>query len=404
MDKNIGYFEKLQRDILEQFKGKPNIEGLQQAIAQQLNEIQELFTDLNTLRWLKNAEGTQLDGIGDIVVMSRADALAVSKRAGQNVPMNDETYKKYLAFKMHLNTSSTTHSEVYRALKMFWNKTPLYYSENPDYPATIFFSMPTLAPEDDITPLGLMPIIKAAGVALHFIIDVESSGAEYSGVIANERITEFFIEDVEIKTDTADWDGVATAELLQDYFIGDENYLQTESTNYNASVEALVLREYIVEDTALVENTEDYNAAIEIIVLREYLIEDIPISEVAGTYNAAQEFMVLREYITEEQTLINTSNTYNASLEFMTLREYITEGQLVLEYDAGNYNAGLEFIRLREYFAENHPVVENTITFNAGSVFEKMREYIAEMQDTPDTTASYDSIATNEYVKEEHEE
>jgi hypothetical protein len=168
------FLDKLRRDLLEQFKGKPNIEVFQRALARQLSDLYEFFSELNTLRWLQTAEGIQLDGIGDIVVMSRTDALVVARLVGKNVPMDDVTYRLYLAFKIHLNTSNCTHRDVYRALKMFWDKTPLYYSEKIEHPATMFISTPTLNPDIDVSPLFLAPKVKAAGVALYIVATTET--------------------------------------------------------------------------------------------------------------------------------------------------------------------------------------------------------------------------------------
>ena len=52
---------------------------------------------------------------------------------------------------------------------MFWDKTPLLYSEEVDLPATIIFSTPVQDPSEpphDLSVLALVPIIKAAGVGI----------------------------------------------------------------------------------------------------------------------------------------------------------------------------------------------------------------------------------------------
>jgi len=146
-------------------------------MARQFQELYEFFDQLNTLRWLKTAEGAQLDGIGDIVVLSRADALVLSNLIGLNVPMDDDTYRIYLAFKIHLNTSNATHKDIYSGIRMFWDG-PLYYSEQIEHPATIFYSTPTLTPEDNVTPLLLAPKIKAGGVALKILAATETPPEE----------------------------------------------------------------------------------------------------------------------------------------------------------------------------------------------------------------------------------
>ena len=48
----LDFIEKLRRDMIEQFKGKPNIEVYQKALARQLEELHAFFYDLDTLRWL----------------------------------------------------------------------------------------------------------------------------------------------------------------------------------------------------------------------------------------------------------------------------------------------------------------------------------------------------------------
>ena len=181
MDERLDFLLKLRHDLLEQFRGHPNIEAFQRALARQLTEVYEFFLQLNVLRSLQTAEGVQLDGIGDVVVMSRADALTISKIANQNVPMDDPTYRVYLAWKIALNTTDCTHRNVYNALRLFWQNSPLYYSEDVNHPATIFFETPNLSPEDNAALLLTAPKVKPAGVALYVIAKtVTPPIAEYS--------------------------------------------------------------------------------------------------------------------------------------------------------------------------------------------------------------------------------
>jgi len=62
-------------------------------LARQLEDVYDFFYQLHTLRWLQTAEGVQLDGIGDIVVLSRMEALALSNLGGLNIPIDDPTYR-----------------------------------------------------------------------------------------------------------------------------------------------------------------------------------------------------------------------------------------------------------------------------------------------------------------------
>ena len=170
------YLDKLRGDMIEQFRGKPNIEALNRALSRQLDELYGIFYDLHTLRWLHSAEGAQLDGIGNIVCLTRMEALALSKRAGKNVPMDDPTYRIYLTWKIALNTTNCTHKDVYNAIRMFWDVSPLYYHEEIEHPATIFFNTPPLSLDEgviDAAPLSIARMTKAAGVALLISCDFE---------------------------------------------------------------------------------------------------------------------------------------------------------------------------------------------------------------------------------------
>jgi hypothetical protein len=228
------YFEKLRRDLLEQFKGKPNIEVFQKAFARQLDDLYKFFDDLNTLRWLRTAEGKQLDGIGDIVVLSWTEALAIAKLADQYVPMDDDLYRLYLTWKIALNTSNCTHTDRHRALKLFWDKTPLIYSEDVAHPATIFITVPEVIAGSNVAVFRIAALIKAAGVALHFLFPFdEYEAADYSGGAVADVIDEFFIEEVEIVTDSADYGAGAIFESIKEVFIEDVDII-TDVESYSA--------------------------------------------------------------------------------------------------------------------------------------------------------------------------
>lgn len=172
------YGQKLLDDLPEQFKDKPRIAALNKALGRQLQEVRNFFEQLRNLRSLENAMGAQLDGIGDIVQLSRADALDYGA-----ADMDDETYRDYLYYKIFRNTNTATYYDIMRSLQMFW-KLPLYYSEDPDYPATIIIDTASLPPEVDIDKLMTAPVIKAAGVGVHInpTVDVNTSAA-YTGTV-----------------------------------------------------------------------------------------------------------------------------------------------------------------------------------------------------------------------------
>jgi len=174
VDNYLNWLRKLQDDLIEQFRGQPKIAIFQKAVARQLEELYAFYYQLYVLQWLDKAEGAQLDGIGNIVDLSRTDALIWANMAGLNVPMDDALYRMYLWFKIFLNTSEGTYADIVRTLEMFWPETSFFYSEYIDIPATMFFTSESLPLNTDLRILRIVTRVKAAGVALKFIMQVDA--------------------------------------------------------------------------------------------------------------------------------------------------------------------------------------------------------------------------------------
>lgn len=164
----VDYVELLRDDLVEQFKEKPVIDALNSAIGEQLNDVRRFFEDLRDLRGIQTSTGQQLDGVGDIVVLSRLEAGALACINESVYVLDDESYRRYLIYKVWRNTNNCTYHDVIKALRMFWPK-PLYYREDPDEPATMVFETDMLSPEDDVPKLLNAPLIKAAGVGIRVI-------------------------------------------------------------------------------------------------------------------------------------------------------------------------------------------------------------------------------------------
>lgn len=167
------YVELLRGDLVEQFKEKPVIDALVSAIGEQLNDVRRFYEDLRDRRGLQTSMGQQLDGVGDIVVLSRLEAGALACINESVYVLDDESYRRYLIFKVWKNTNNCTYHDVIKALRMFWPK-PLYYREDPEEPATMVFETDMLSPEDDVPKLLNAPLIKAAGVGIKVIARTES--------------------------------------------------------------------------------------------------------------------------------------------------------------------------------------------------------------------------------------
>ena len=116
------YVATLKNDLVEQFRGKANIEALMEVIGAQLQQVYDFYDQLRQDRGVHTAVGKQLDGVGDIVVMTRMEA---GKLAGDPIPfevIDDETYRRYLIYKILKNTCDCTRDDDFRHRRNGWHR------------------------------------------------------------------------------------------------------------------------------------------------------------------------------------------------------------------------------------------------------------------------------------------
>lgn len=162
------FYTKMLADLPSQFKNKKNIDGLIYALSRQLNAVRDTYKQLNDMRSLQTAVGRQLDGIGNIAVLTRDEATVLALKSAVFTHMTDDIYRLYLIQKIMANMTNCTYQDIYNAMIILWGRTPIWYSESIDEPATITMTVPALSSFDDTsTFLGLWEI-RPAGVQLHF--------------------------------------------------------------------------------------------------------------------------------------------------------------------------------------------------------------------------------------------
>lgn len=161
------YVVALKKDLVEQFRGKAKIEALLEVIGAQFQQVYDFYDQLRYNRDVYTAVGKNLDGVGDIAVLTRMEAAQI---AGGPIPaevIDDEIYRQYLIYKILKNTCGCTYPDIIKAFKMFWDK-PIYYSEDPQFPATIILDTGILEESESISKLLGTPIIRAGGVAVRY--------------------------------------------------------------------------------------------------------------------------------------------------------------------------------------------------------------------------------------------
>lgn len=126
--------ESFMGKLPEQFKEKHNTEVLVRAFAKELEEAEMAFKELETLRSLKTASGKQLDRIGEIVVLTRAESTAYAGVIDFAV-LDDERYRLFLMYKALRNASTCTFPELMEICQLLYDAKLLYYKEFDEHPA-----------------------------------------------------------------------------------------------------------------------------------------------------------------------------------------------------------------------------------------------------------------------------
>lgn len=201
------FITSLDKDLLEQFKGQPKILALIEVIGAELEAVYQFLEDLNVKRDVYTAEGVQLDGVGNIAGISRQEAAILAGVAVYD--MTDDLYRKYIIYKILRNTCDCTYSSLMQAIRMFWNgSSPVRYSEDPEYPATIILDIEGFSETGSLYDLMTVPLIRAAGVGLRIMTTSKMDNGIYIAVIHNSEIeSEWTAESYEIGTFYVDQDG-----------------------------------------------------------------------------------------------------------------------------------------------------------------------------------------------------
>ncbi len=137
------------RDIPQQFLGKKRIEVLIRAFARQLQELQQVFDDMNEKLDLGAAAGRNLDYVGTIIPLTRKEAGELAGLGMSDAILSDGKYASILKYKLLRNTSSCTYYDIMEGLKYLYDF-QFGYKEDARYPATILLDMPLELDQPDL--------------------------------------------------------------------------------------------------------------------------------------------------------------------------------------------------------------------------------------------------------------
>lgn len=163
------YLEEARGRVTEQFKSADVFDRYLQLLVESQIQIQKVIKDLIQLRDIDTATGNQLDVIGRIVGQERdliasdlyeffgfegalgAQSMGSVSTAeggifyslrgslGRNVPLDDETYRKFIKAKVYKNVTSSTPNEFIAVVNLIFNTTETYVLEGTDASFTVYF-------------------------------------------------------------------------------------------------------------------------------------------------------------------------------------------------------------------------------------------------------------------------
>jgi hypothetical protein len=123
-----------------QYKGKPRIEGTVGLLAKQIQDLEDVLTDLLEAEILANAQGAFLDQLGDLVGQEREG-------------LQDDFYRILIAVKIVKNFSKGEPDAIIRATRLIFQASEVHYMNlgganvglyvngiTPDVPSSFIYS------------------------------------------------------------------------------------------------------------------------------------------------------------------------------------------------------------------------------------------------------------------------
>ena len=165
--------DKLIKDFPQQFTQKKNIEAIASAIDNQVKHLVDVFQSIKLDTALDTAVGKQLDRIGDIVGLTRAEAALLCGKEIHFSVLGDDRYRAYLKYKAYKNSNSCTYYDLIKELLVVWGVDKIIYEENESYPATVILTVPLS--EDEDNNIGQIPAIAPAGVSVLYKYDFRTA-------------------------------------------------------------------------------------------------------------------------------------------------------------------------------------------------------------------------------------
>lgn len=120
-----------EEELPYQFHEKPNLQSVIRSYSTELAELNKAFHDVKYLTDIDNATGRTLDYVGEIVGLSRRDAVKLLELTKIS-DITDEVYRNVLRFELLRKNSDARYSDIMKGLHILWgDEAQISYEENP---------------------------------------------------------------------------------------------------------------------------------------------------------------------------------------------------------------------------------------------------------------------------------
>jgi hypothetical protein len=152
-------------NLIELFKNRPNWASLLEAIAAQFQQLEEVFFELINDRFLDDAVGAQLDGMGQIVGRARNG-------------LDDEAYRTRIRAQIRINLSSGTIPDLVEILELVLPSGQFFQLYEDSFPAhfEVFIPDPIEDLPARVQAANSEPFALAGGQTL--TVEVDGGGAQ----------------------------------------------------------------------------------------------------------------------------------------------------------------------------------------------------------------------------------
>lgn len=162
----------------QQFKGKPKIEGLIEAVTSPVQDVEDALWQLLTERTVYTAYGTTLDAVG---------ALVGQERGG----LEDEDYQRYILARIATNRSNGRFKDLITITRLILNDSSAEVTIVPQYPASVVVRISGIVVSSAVVDALVRFLTKAVLGGVRLIVEATT--------IAEDDILHFDIDNLDEK-------------------------------------------------------------------------------------------------------------------------------------------------------------------------------------------------------------